>query len=229
MKRIDQEENDARWLGDAPEKANPEALTAAMDAIYRSGPTLEATKEAIIQTRAAVDELNRKLVFYDAIPETPVGPVFLAVSARGLVAVNMNIAEEEFRMAVFEACQVHPERDPEKTRLPRTQLEEYLLGRREFFDLPLDLDALSPFQRQVLLTTIRIPRGNVANYHEIARRIGKPNASQAVGQALGRNPIPIVIPCHRVIASDGSLGGYSGGGGTETKARLLAIEGAILS
>jgi methylated-DNA-[protein]-cysteine S-methyltransferase len=73
-----------------------------------------------------------------------------------------------------------------------------------------------------------IPHGRIVTYGEIARRIGKPKAARAVGQALGRNPVPIVIPCHRVISSDGSLGGYSGGGGLETKTKLLELENSTL-
>lgn len=92
----------------------------------------------------------------------------------------------------------------------------------------MDLTSLTDFQRRVLLTTQQVPRGKVTTYGEIACQIGQPRASQAVGQALGRNPVPLVIPCHRVLASDGSLGGYSGGGGVKTKAQLLQLEGVRL-
>ena len=97
------------------------------------------------------------------------------------------------------------------------QIKDYLNGERTNFEIPIDLSSLTNFQRQVLLATLQIPRGQIVTYGEIARRIGNPKSMRAVGQALGRNPIPIVIPCHRVIASNGSLGGYSGGGGLETK------------
>jgi methylated-DNA-[protein]-cysteine S-methyltransferase len=79
----------------------------------------------------------------------------------------------------------------------------------------------------VLQTARRIPMGSVWTYGQVARTIGQPKASRAVGQALGRNPIPIVIPCHRVVAADGGLGGYSGGGGLESKRLLLRLEGAL--
>ncbi|MFQ5945626.1 MAG: methylated-DNA--[protein]-cysteine S-methyltransferase, partial [Anaerolineae bacterium] len=85
-------------------------------------------------------------------------------------------------------------------------------------------DGVTPFQAQVLRATLSVPHGRVASYGEIARRAGNPGASRAVGGALSRNPIPIVIPCHRVIASDGSLGGYSSG--THIKERLLRLEGS---
>ncbi|NIL95766.1 MAG: methylated-DNA--[protein]-cysteine S-methyltransferase, partial [Planctomycetales bacterium] len=100
----------------------------------------------------------------------------------------------------------------------------YLEGSRLTFDLPLDLRRVTDFQRQVLQAAAGVPRGQVTTYGEIARQIGKPNAARAVGQALGRNPVPIVIPCHRVIAADGSLRGYSGGGGIRSKAKLLQLE-----
>jgi O-6-methylguanine DNA methyltransferase len=105
---------------------------------------------------------------------------------------------------------------------------DYLEGRRADFDLPLDLTGLTVFQRLVLLAVVGVPRGKVATYAEIARKIDRPRAARAVGQALRRNPIPIVIPCHRVLASDGGLGGYTGRGGLRTKKQLLSLEGVRL-
>lgn len=115
--------------------------------------------------------------------------------------------------------------------LPRridNQLRQYFLGRRWRFDLPIDLSSLTPFQREVLAVTSRIPKGKVWSYRQVAQAMGRPKASRAVGQALGRNPIPIVIPCHRVIASDGSLGGYCGSAGLDIKRWLLRHEGVRL-
>ena len=89
----------------------------------------------------------------------------------------------------------------------------------------MDLSAITDFQRQVLLAACQIPRGQVVTYTDIARRIGRPKAARAVGQALSRNPVPIVVPCHRVLAADGSLRGYTGGGGLHTKRQLLTLEG----
>jgi methylated-DNA-[protein]-cysteine S-methyltransferase len=105
------------------------------------------------------------------------------------------------------------------------QLGEYFAGQRESFNVPVDLSRSTDFQQQVLRAAARVPRGGLATYAEIARHIGKPRASRAVGQALARNPVPIVIPCHRVVAADGSLTGYSGRGGIRTKAQLLVLEG----
>jgi methylated-DNA-[protein]-cysteine S-methyltransferase len=120
------------------------------------------------------------------------------------------------------------ERNPVALKTSTEQLQEYFAGARKRFDLPLDLTRLTPFQLSVLQTARGIPPGSVRTYGQVARTLGKPKASRAVGQALGRNPIPIVIPCHRVIASDGSLCGYGGGGGLESKRFLLQLEGAVI-
>ena len=104
------------------------------------------------------------------------------------------------------------------------QLAEYLEGKRRVFDLPLRLEG-SDFQKAVWDVVGRIPYGQTASYGEIAHLVGKPKASRAVGAANGANPIPIVVPCHRVIGADGSLTGY--GGGLALKSRFLALEGIL--
>lgn len=101
------------------------------------------------------------------------------------------------------------------------QLLEYLDGKRQAFDIPLDLRG-TPFQGQVYQAVAGIPYGHTRSYAEIAQQVGRPRAVRAVGSANGANPLPLVVPCHRVIASDGKLGGY--GGGLPLKARLLAME-----
>jgi methylated-DNA-[protein]-cysteine S-methyltransferase len=104
------------------------------------------------------------------------------------------------------------------------QIEEYLARDRREFDLPLDFpDTTSPFQQDVYDRLLRVPYGHVVSYARIARDIGKPDQARAVGQAVGANPIPIVVPCHRVVASDGTLTGF--GGGLPVKAALLKLEG----
>jgi methylated-DNA-[protein]-cysteine S-methyltransferase len=102
-----------------------------------------------------------------------------------------------------------------------TQLEEYLAGERTEFDVPMELDG-TDFQRSVWQELTRIPYGETISYGELARRVGRPKGPRAVGQANGRNPIPIIVPCHRVLASNG-IGGY--GGGLPLKRALLAVEG----
>ncbi len=101
-------------------------------------------------------------------------------------------------------------------------------GRDELLDLPVDLE-LTPFEREVLEEVRRIPSGRTATYAEIARRVGRPNAARAVGNALARNPAIVVVPCHRVVPASGRIGNYSGEGGAKTKARLLHREGAVLA
>jgi methylated-DNA-[protein]-cysteine S-methyltransferase len=103
------------------------------------------------------------------------------------------------------------------------QLEEYFAGKRTEFDLPLELSG-TPFQRQVWLALTDIPYGSTVSYAKLAAMVGRPRAFRAVGQANGSNPVPIVLPCHRVVASGGGIGGY--GGGLEMKRRLLALEHA---
>lgn len=105
------------------------------------------------------------------------------------------------------------------------QIAEYLCGERRSFDLGLDLEEMPPFRRRVLEELARIPYGETVSYGELAERCGRPAAARAVGNAVGRNPAPVVLPCHRVIRSDGSPGAY--GGGRERKQRLLRLEGAL--
>jgi methylated-DNA-[protein]-cysteine S-methyltransferase len=109
------------------------------------------------------------------------------------------------------------------------QLAEYFTGRRRRFELAVDLSQLTPFQQSVLQMTGTIQAGSVWTYRQVAEAIGRPNASRPVGTALAHNPVPIVIPCHRVVASDGTLGGYSAGAGLESKMLLLDMEGAKLA
>ena len=108
------------------------------------------------------------------------------------------------------------------------QLLEYLDGGRQAFDLPIDWSAMPPAQAVVLKLVNQIPYGQVRTYGEIALALGKPGASRAVGNANARNPLPLIIPCHRVMGADGGLRGYGGPGGIPTKAWLLQFEGALL-
>ena len=104
----------------------------------------------------------------------------------------------------------------------RRQLDSYFEGRLTRFELPIDWSLVGPFGRRVLHRTARIPYGDVSTYGQVARDIGTPRAARATGNALGANPMPIVVPCHRVLRSGGALGGY--GGGVERKKQLLALE-----
>jgi methylated-DNA-[protein]-cysteine S-methyltransferase len=114
--------------------------------------------------------------------------------------------------------------DQTKTTDEVQQISEYLLGERETFDLPIDWSGLTPFQEKALRATYDIPYGEVKTYGEIASQLGNPRAARAVGRAEATNPMPLVIPCHRVIGADGGLHGYGAGQGLETKAWLLKLE-----
>jgi len=98
---------------------------------------------------------------------------------------------------------------------------------RDFSGAPLALDGLPPFRRRVVVALRSIPVGSTQTYGELAQSLGNPKASRAVGQAVGRNPFPLVVPCHRVLAAGGAIGGFSAPGGTATKVRLLDLEGAL--
>ena len=148
--------------------------------------------------------------------ESPVGELLLAVTPRGLVRVAY--ADLEPAERVLEA--------PGHLDEVRRQLDAYFDGRRHEFDLPLDWTLVGAFGRRVLGRTARIPYGRVATYGEVARDIGSPRAARATGNALGGNPIPIVVPCHRVVRGTGALGGY--GGGPARKEQLLTLEGGLL-
>ncbi len=107
----------------------------------------------------------------------------------------------------------------------RTQLIEYLAGERRIFSFPLDMSEGTPFQRRVWRTILRVPYGRVRSYQWVAARVGGSQYARAVGMALGANPAPIVVPCHRIVAHDGSLGGFSCG--LPMKRRLLNLEGTL--
>ena len=164
------------------------------------------------------------LIQWDVI-ESPLGPLYIAASPKGLCSVDFGVDESAFQSHLDPSARV--ERNAAALKPIADQLQRYFADARYRFQVPLDLDRLTPFQVTVLQTAQRIPSGAVWTYGQVAQAIGKPKASRAVGQALGRNPVPIVIPCHRVVASDGGLGGYSGGGGLESKRRLLVLEGAL--
>ncbi len=203
-------------------------LRWALDALYAPGPGPEATRRALERLRRALDQQVPSRLYYDRLRHTPLGDLFLAVSEKGVVAVEFAASESSFLRRLHARTGARPIHSPDRTVEAIRQLREYLAGRRSQFDLALDLTRVPSFQQQVLLAAAEVPRGQVTTYNALALRLGRPGAARAVGQALARNPIPIILPCHRVLASDGSLGGYSAPHGVSTKARLLALEGARL-
>jgi methylated-DNA-[protein]-cysteine S-methyltransferase len=160
-----------------------------------------------------------------AVEPSPLGDLLVAVTPRGLVKISYTDLYPTEAALEQIAARISPRvlEDPAALDEPRRQLDEYFAGRRREFELPLDWSLTRGFGRMVLDRTARIPYGQVATYGEVARDIGKPRASRATGNALGANPIPIVVPCHRVIRSGGVLGNY--GGGPERKVQLLELEG----
>jgi methylated-DNA-[protein]-cysteine S-methyltransferase len=168
--------------------------------------------------------VGKPVVHYCAVP-TPIGRLFVAATDAGIVRIAFRQSETAFIGELRRRLGGRPVRSRARTADIVHQLRAYFAGARRAFDVRVDLSGLTPFHRRVLLAAARVPAGQVVSYGEIARRIGRPGSSRAVGQALGRNPVPIVIPCHRIVASGGGLGGY--GGGLAIKRKLLRLEGAL--
>ncbi|MFI1417924.1 methylated-DNA--[protein]-cysteine S-methyltransferase [Streptomyces sp. NPDC020731] len=162
---------------------------------------------------------------------TGIGPLLLAATREGLVNVVFH-ATNEVRDGALERLAsrlgTEPVEEPGSPLLAEAtgQVEAYFAGERRGFELPLDWSLISGFNREVLRELAAgVPFGSVVGYGDLARRVGQPGAAQAVGMAMGANPLPVVVPCHRVVESGGGLGGF--GGGLETKRRLLALEGIL--
>lgn len=181
-----------------------------------------AAAAAADRLRRRVDELGLVEVAYTTV-DSPVGSLLLAASDAGLVRVGYGGVEETLHDV---AAEISPRilEIPARFDEARRQLDEYFAGRRRRFDLSVDLRVVTDFRRRVLDATARIPYGSVATYREIAARAGNARAVRAAGSALGANPVPIIVPCHRVVRTGGGLGGY--GGGLDRKKLLLDLEGA---
>jgi methylated-DNA-[protein]-cysteine S-methyltransferase len=150
--------------------------------------------------------------------ESPLGSMLLAATERGLAGAWFVGQRHGPDSQGWREDPRHP-----VLREAMAQLAGWFAGERTRFELPLDLQAGTPFQQDVWSALLAIPRGGTTSYAELARRVGRPGAARAVGAAVGRNPISIVVPCHRVLGSGGSLTGYAGG--LERKAALLQLEG----
>jgi methylated-DNA-[protein]-cysteine S-methyltransferase len=153
--------------------------------------------------------------------ESPLGPMIVAATSRGLAGVWFDGQRHLPDVSAWADATAHP-----VLELAVRQLREYFKGQRTSFDLPLDLQGGTPFQQSVWHALLNIPSGTTASYGALSDRVGKPAAVRAVGAAVGRNPLSIVVPCHRVLGSDGSLTGYAGG--LERKSALLRLEGALI-
>jgi methylated-DNA-[protein]-cysteine S-methyltransferase len=177
-------------------------------------PELDARFRAAALAEGLVD------VRYD-VTESPVGDLFIASTERGLCRISYHAEGQDEQLARIFGARV--------LRVPlddvRRELDEYFAGRRREFDVPLDL-RVAPFHEAVLHELARVPYGRTETYGSLAAKIGRPKAARAVGTVMNRNPIPIVLPCHRIVGANGSLTGYAGG--LHVKRALLELEGAML-
>ncbi len=155
---------------------------------------------------------------------SPIGKIYLALTEKGLCAVGINEREKDFINTLEKAYNIKPVKDDAAFSEFARLLKRYLNGERLKIEIPLDMKGTN-FEKRVWKALLKIPYGRTKSYGEIAREIDLPKGARAVGNACGKNPIPIIAPCHRVVAGDGGLGGYSGGIGI--KKRLLRIEGVL--
>jgi methylated-DNA-[protein]-cysteine S-methyltransferase len=163
-------------------------------------------------------------VAYD-FAETPVGSVLVAATDRGLCRISYDPEPERVVDQLVRRFGVRVLRSPRPFEGVRRQLDQYFDEKRTEFDLDVDLRTSTDFSRRVLERLAKVPHGEVTTYGALAKAAGRPRAARAVGMVMNRNPIPIVLPCHRVVGSDGSLVGYAGG--LERKRLLLSLEGAL--
>jgi methylated-DNA-[protein]-cysteine S-methyltransferase len=153
--------------------------------------------------------------------DSPLGPMLLAATDSGVAGVWFEGQRHGPDSTGWVDQPGHP-----MLRQARQQLADYFAGQRDGFDLPLDLRLGTAFQQSVWQALLRIPRGETTSYGELSRRVGRPQAARAVGAAVGRNPVSVVVPCHRVVGTGGALTGYAGG--LERKSALLKLEGALM-
>jgi methylated-DNA-[protein]-cysteine S-methyltransferase len=163
-------------------------------------------------------------VGFDVV-DTPVGPLLVAATPRGVARIFFDADPDAHLEALARRFGSRVLRSAPVVDPARRQLDEYFAGRRDAFELDVDLRVDAPFARQVLEALARVPFGRTTTYGALAATVGAPRAARAVGTVMNRNPIPIVLPCHRVVGSNGSLTGY--GGGLHVKEHLLRLEGAL--
>ena len=197
------------------------ALQVAVGSLPAQPPAASGRELA---ERAAADGLLD--VAYASV-DSPLGPLVVAATPRGLVRVAYTEPGSEDHVLEDLAARVSPRmlEAPERLDEPRRELDEYFGGHRKEFDLAIDWSILRGFTLKVLRETARIDFGELRSYAEVATAAGSPRAVRAAGNALGANPMPVVVPCHRVVRTGGALGGYTGG--VERKEFLLHLEGIL--
>jgi methylated-DNA-[protein]-cysteine S-methyltransferase len=202
--------------------ATPELVQALHDATDTSDPARMTELHRRLEAEASRDGLLD--VAYTTI-DTPVGPLLLAATDKGLVRVAYAREDHDLVLqALSERVSPRVLRAPKRLDPAAREVDEYFAGRRTAFDLPLDHALSSGFRLTVQQHLSEIAYGHTASYGEVARMVGNPKAVRAVGSACATNPLPVVVPCHRVLRSDGSLGGYIGG--PDAKTTLLGLERA---
>jgi methylated-DNA-[protein]-cysteine S-methyltransferase len=200
------------------------------DAVAR---LLTATSLPEVDMTALLDDMTRQA---DAeglvdvawtVTDSPIGTLVLAATPAGVVKINFG-HEDELVEELAHRISPRVLRAPGRLDVVRRELDEYFAGRRQAFDVPLDWRLSQGFRRAALDELTRgVPFGHTVSYKQLAERAGSPKASRAIGSAMATNPIPIVVPCHRVLRTGGDLGGY--GGGLDAKRWLLHHEGALLA
>ncbi len=205
-------------------------MNADIEHALERGP--QASKHATAEAKSAAARLRARIVADDLADigygpvDSPFGTLHGAVTRRGLVRLAFPEEDPEAMLELLAArVSARIVEAPDRLEPVERELDEYFAGRRRRFDLALDWTLIGPFGRRVLKRTSAIPYGGYLSYGEVAAEAGSPRGARAAGNVLGSNPIPIVIPCHRVLRSQGALGGY--GGGLDRKRFLLELEGAL--
>jgi methylated-DNA-[protein]-cysteine S-methyltransferase len=160
------------------------------------------------------------------VVDTPVGPLLVGATERGLATISFDSDAEGDLDRLARIAGPRVLRSPKSVDVARRELDEYFAGKRRDFDLALDL-RVAPFHAAVLAELARVPYGETDTYGSLAAKAGRPKAARAVGTVMNRNPIPIVLPCHRIVGANGALTGYAGG--LDIKRHLLQLEGAMLT
>ncbi len=201
---------------------------SSIEAQLRNGPAVDDLDDVLASFRREADREGLIDVAWSRV-DTPYGDMRVAATDEGLVHLALpNVDEDVFLENLVDEVSPRVVEHPKRVDGVRRQLDQYFAGKRTSFDVPVDWRMTRGFRRTVLerlYTEVRF--GEVVSYKELAVRVGNPRASRAVGTAMATNPVPIVVPCHRVLRTGGSLGGY--GGGLELKLHLLRLEGALLS
>ena len=165
-------------------------------------------------------------IYVAQTPHTPLGNLWVAASDTGLWALEYQVSRDAFLELVRRRGNANVAENPDITAPILQELIEYLQGDRQHFTTPIDWTGMTPFQVEVRRTVMAVPYGHTNTYGKVAAKLGKPAAARAVGRVNATNPIPLVIPCHRLVGADGSLRGYGGAGGVKTKQWLLDLERA---